>query len=104
MAAAPIEPPSPALGRGQRQKKASTILKDYVCRTTQAHHPPHLPHPTSALAVPGIHWLILYHVNPFQLHTLNFWIQFPLFLSLDHIRLHPMIQSGVQLYVLRLMH
>lgn len=37
---------SPILGRGQRQKKPPASLKDYVCHTTQAIHPPASSTPT----------------------------------------------------------
>ncbi|KAK3036929.1 hypothetical protein RJ639_030894 [Escallonia herrerae] len=52
--------PSPTLGRGKRQKKVPSVLKDYVCHTAQVLPPLHLQHPPTALAVPGILWLILY--------------------------------------------
>ncbi|KAK3018877.1 hypothetical protein RJ639_004442 [Escallonia herrerae] len=62
LASLPSSPtaPSPTLGRGKRQKKVPSILKDYVCHTAQVLPPLHLQHPPTALAVSGILWLILY--------------------------------------------
>ncbi|KAK3039885.1 hypothetical protein RJ639_028278 [Escallonia herrerae] len=45
--------PSPTLGRGKRQKKVPSVLKDYLCHTAQVLPPLHLQHPPTALAVPG---------------------------------------------------
>ncbi|KAK3043368.1 hypothetical protein RJ639_002670 [Escallonia herrerae] len=45
--------PSPTLGRGKRQKKVPSVLKDYICHTAQVLPPLHLQHPPTALAVPG---------------------------------------------------
>ncbi|KAK3002579.1 hypothetical protein RJ639_020329 [Escallonia herrerae] len=51
--------PSPTLGRGKRQKKAPSFSRTmYV--TLLKFSPLHLQHPPTALAVPGILWLILY--------------------------------------------